>query len=102
MFSIRRVATREVGLVECGLPKTLRGEQLLVQAQLRLGVQPAARVVQVDLAQAVEAGIVALAQLVDVVSFIERRIGLDEILILGHDKSSSDYGAPWAFTSARG
>ncbi len=60
------------------------GQQLLVSAQLRLGIQPAAGVIQVDLAEPVKAGIVPLAQFIQVVGFIVRRVFLNKFSIFGH------------------
>ena len=45
----------EVGLAECGLPRTLLVQQRCMLADLRFGVESAARVVEIDVALRVQA-----------------------------------------------
>ena len=59
------MAARDVGLSECGLPKTPSRSSVVVLPDLRLGVQPAAGVVEIDLVLRVEPGVLARAQVVD-------------------------------------
>jgi len=54
--------------------KHVFGQYLLVRPHLALGIKAAAGVVQVDLPQPVEPGVVALAQLVQVVGSIVSRV----------------------------
>ena len=50
----------ELRLAECGLPKTPARQQVRVLADLRLGIQAAAGVVEVDVAVAVEPAVVGV------------------------------------------
>ena len=66
------------------------GQHLLVRPQLRLGVQPAPGVIQVDLAEPVEPGLVALAQLVQVVGLVVSGIFLNKFSVFVHAGSLSN------------
>ncbi len=60
------------------------GQDFLVSAQLRLGIQAAAGVIQVNLAEPLKTAIVPLAQLVEIVGFVISRVFLDKFSVFVH------------------
>ena len=77
--STNAVAAAEVGLSECGLPSTVRPEQIEVPLELRLRVDARAGVVEVDLPGCVQAPVLGRPQLLEeLVRGAERRVSADE------------------------
>lgn len=70
--------------------KNMLAEQAMVTKNLRFGIQPAARVIEVDLLVHVEAGVLGQAQLVERVGHGETGVGFekgDEFRVLGHGEA---------------
>ena len=62
-------------------------QHLLMKAQLRLSIQSAPGVIEINLSFAIEAGIVTVAQFVQIVSFIIGRVFVNKISIFVHGGS---------------
>jgi hypothetical protein len=66
------------GVTGMGIPEDIVQEQVHMPAHLRFGVQPAARIVQVDMAAPVQPGIFGRAHLVEQTGRLEFRIGFSK------------------------
>ena len=72
-----------------GIAQDILRQNLLMEAHLRIGIQPSAGVIEIDLTSAIKAGIVTVTQFVQIVGFIVGRVFQDEISIFGHSSSLS-------------